>query len=85
MIGRDYPRALTNPAVPAIVQGERRILITNDRDFGDLVIRRRHPLSSHPVALASKIARLDYVLTRYHADLDQSLVVRDRRVRVRRR
>ena len=30
----------------ALAQRERRILITNDKDFGELVFRERHPHAS---------------------------------------
>ncbi len=39
-IAHDYPHALADAAVLAIAKAERRILITNDRDFGELVFRR---------------------------------------------
>ena len=42
-VGRDYPAGLPDEAVLAIVQSEQRIVITNDKDFGELVFRERHP------------------------------------------
>jgi predicted nuclease of predicted toxin-antitoxin system len=89
-IARDYAQALPDWAVLAIAHRERRVLIANDRDFGELVIRQRLPHAGvilfrlTPIDLASKIARLDDVLTHYGEELDQFIVVTDRRIRVRR-
>ena len=76
--------------VLAIAHAEGRVLITDDRDFGDLVFRYGHPhagviyLRLGTTVIARRIERLEYVL-RHHADeLDQFLVVSRHRVRVRR-
>jgi predicted nuclease of predicted toxin-antitoxin system len=42
-VARDYPGALTDREVLAIALVEARILITNDRDFGELIVRERLP------------------------------------------
>ncbi len=42
-IGRDYPPSLPDQDVLALAQREQRILITNDKDFGELVFREHHP------------------------------------------
>ena len=42
-IAHDYPHALPDTDVLAIATRERRILITNDRDFGELIVRRHYP------------------------------------------
>ena len=42
-IGRDYPHGLPDTEVLAIAHREGRILITDDRDFGELVFRHRQP------------------------------------------
>ncbi len=90
-IGRDYPHGLPDAEVLAIAKREGRILITDDRDFGELVFRHRRPhagvvylrLSSYSFALTT--ARLEEVLT-HHADkLDRFLVVTPGSVRERRR
>ena len=65
------------------------VLLTADKDFGELVFRHRQPHAgvvyfrlSH-TGLALRVARLEYVL-RHHGDqLDQFLVVSDHDVRVR--
>ncbi len=89
-IAHDYPRALNDRDVLAIARQEGRILITNDRDFGELVFRQRLPhvgvilfrLGNED--LPTKAAWLKYVLTEYADRLDQFLVVTDRGVRLRR-
>jgi predicted nuclease of predicted toxin-antitoxin system len=88
-IGADYPGGISDEHVLAIARDERRILITDDRDFGELVIRSGLPhagviylrLSSY-VELSAKQDRLHYVLTHYADKLDQFLVVTPHRVRV---
>lgn len=42
-IAHDYPYALPDVDVLSIAHAERRILITNDRDFGDLIFRHNLP------------------------------------------
>ena len=87
----DYPAGLADPRVLAIAVAEQRILITDDRDFGELVFRRRQPHAGviyfrlgEYAELSTKVERLDHVLTHYADQLDQFLVVTDHRVRVRR-
>ena len=89
-IGAEYPSGLPDRTVLALAKREGRILITDDRDFGELVFRSKHShagviylrLNSY-AELSLKIARLDYVLTHYPTQLDQFLVVTLHRVRVR--
>ena len=76
----------------ALARTERRILITNDCDFGDLIFRRQLPHAGviyFRLSLAStfgdKIARLQVVLARHAADLDHFLVVTARNMRVRKK
>jgi len=90
-IGRNYPHSLPDEEVLAIATRERRILITDDRDFGELVFRRRQPhsgvlylrLSSFSFALLT--ARLEDVLANHAHKLDRFLVVTPAQVRERRR
>jgi predicted nuclease of predicted toxin-antitoxin system len=91
-VARDYAHGLPDTQVLAIAHAERRILIADDPDFGELVFRLGQPhagvifLRLGPYAdLAFRVARLHYVLTHYGDQLDQFLVVTPRRVRVRRR
>jgi predicted nuclease of predicted toxin-antitoxin system len=90
-IGSEYPEGLADAQVLAIGHAERRIVITDDRDFGELVSRHRQPhagviyLRLGPLAdLALRIKRLADVLQRHAGQLDQFLVVGRESVRVRR-
>jgi predicted nuclease of predicted toxin-antitoxin system len=91
-VAKDYPHGLTDTQVLAIAHAESRILITDDRDFGELVFRLGHShagviylrLGSY-ADLDSRIARLDDVLASHTDELDQFLVVNPRTVRIRRR
>ena len=87
----DHPCALADRDVLALARSERRILITNDTDFGELIVRRktRHAgvvlfrLKKESVRI--KIKRLDDVLARFADELDQYVIIDDRGVRIRRR
>lgn len=89
-VAHDYPRALSDREVLAIAQREQRILITNDRDFGELIYQLRLPHAGvvffrlGAATLETKIAQLNRVLTEYAHRLDQFLVITDRGVRIRR-
>jgi predicted nuclease of predicted toxin-antitoxin system len=88
-IAHEYPGALIDEDVLDIAVREDRILITNDRDFGELVFRRRLPhrgvilFRLGDEAIAVKIAWLDHVLTVFETRLREFIVVNDRGVRVR--
>src|SRR5688572_19198789 len=88
-IAHDYPAGLDDEVVLAIAQQEDRILITNDRDFGELIIQRQlaHAgvilLRLRSQSVQVKITRLAAVLTSHSAQLGQFIVVTDRRIRVR--
>ena len=43
VIAADYPPGLPDREVLAIGRRERRVLLTNDRDFGELVVREHLP------------------------------------------
>ena len=90
-IGADYPGGIPDAQVLAIASAEGRVLITDDRDFGELVIRSGLPHAGviylrlgNDAGLAAKQARLRYVLRHYADRLDQFLVVTPRRVRMHR-
>ena len=80
-IGTDYPGTLEDSDVLAIAQREQRILITDDRDFGELVFRLNQPqagviyLRFNTTRIAIRLARRDHVLTHYAPHLDQFVVV----------
>ena len=86
----DYPGTLPDPDVLALARRDARILITNDSDFGDLVFRQGRPHAGviyfrMPVATAElKLARLALLFRDYRDQLDQFIVVGERRIRVRR-
>lgn len=89
-IAYEYPRSLKDHDVLAIAHHEQRILITNDRDFGELVFRQQLPHSGVILFrlgaedLPTKIAWLQHTLTEYTDQLDQFLVITERGIRVRR-
>jgi predicted nuclease of predicted toxin-antitoxin system len=89
-VGQDYPACLRDIDILAIAVQEQRIIITNDRDFGELVVRESQ---SHAgvilfrlgsITTEELIARLKEVLTDHAHLLDQLVVVSRRRVRSRR-
>ena len=87
-IGRDHPHALADRDILAIAHAEQRILLTNDKDFGDLVFRDRLPHAGvilfrlGYVPLAVRIAHLQRVLTAHADQLDQFIVVSPRGIRI---
>ena len=89
-IAHDYPHALRDEEVLAIAVREERILITNDLDFGELIMRRQHPhrgiilFRLGDESLTVKQQRLDDVLTHHDRDLVDFIVIADHGVRVRR-
>ncbi len=88
-IARDYAPSLADSEVLAIARREQRVLITNDRDFGELVFRLEQTHSGviflrlNTTSLAAKIERLDHILNHYADRLDHFLIVTERAVRVR--
>ena len=75
--------------VLAIAVAEDRVLITNDRDFGELVFRLGLPhrgiilFRLGDESIAVKVAWLDHVLEVYSHRLGESIVINDRGVRIR--
>ncbi len=86
-IAHDYPHALKDREVLAIAWQEQRILMTNDRDFGELLVRQRLAHAGvilfrlHNEALATKQRWLTYVLIHHASDLHHLIVVTDQKVR----
>src|SRR6266567_7233854 len=80
-VARDYPSHLADHEVLALAVREKRILLTNDRDFGELIFRQHH---SHCGVLlfrlkntkdiAEKISWLEKVLKIHQKDLHNYLV-----------
>ena len=89
-IARDYPHALKDTEVLAIAVREQRILITNDRDFGELIVRQKLPHAGvilfrlRDETLQTKQRWLMYVLTHHAQDVRHFIVITDQKVRVRR-
>ena len=90
-IAHDYPHALKDHEVLAIAQRERRILIANDTDFGELIFRQNLPhigvilFRLGQEALEAKKRWLDFALVNYAERLDQfidSALLEVNRVRV---
>lgn len=89
-VAHDYPHALKDRQVLAIAHQEKRILVTNDRDFGELIFRQQLPHSGvilfrlEVEDLPAKKAWLKRVLTGYAGQLSHFLVITERGIRVRR-
>jgi predicted nuclease of predicted toxin-antitoxin system len=86
--GKDLPFALVDGAILASAYRSSRILLTHDKDFGDLVFRDRHPhrgiilFRLGRVSTASLIASLQQVLSEFEGRLDEFIVVSPRGIRV---
>lgn len=89
-VGRDYPPGLPDRDVLAIAHREQRILITYDKDFGDLIFQ--HQLLHAGVILLrlswdapaqQVIGALEQLLVNHQDELDRFLVVTRQGVRVR--
>lgn len=92
VIGRDHPRSLKDPQVLEIANREGRIVITNDKDFGEMVFREGFDhqgvifFRMKDESTVTKIARLYAVLEVYKDIPDSSrafITVTDTRIRVR--
>ena len=89
-LAHDHPCALKDRDVLATALEERRILIINDRDFGEVIFRKR--LSHVGVTLfrlgredlSTRKAWLAYVLEHYSRELNDFVIMTDGRIRVRR-
>ena len=88
-IAGDYPRSLEDEEVLATAYRDQRVLITNDRDFGELIFRRKLPHAGviyfrlEETDLPTKILGLDRVLTSHADQLTGFIVVSERGIRVR--
>ncbi len=90
-VAKDYFYGLFDEDILVMAHQEHRILITNDRDFGELIFRQK---LSHSGIILFRLApedanihlrkkRMQYVLDNYEGQLHHFLVVTARRVRVR--
>jgi predicted nuclease of predicted toxin-antitoxin system len=95
--GHDAMSAVEEPgagspdlAVLATARDSDRILLTNDTDFGELILRRRLPHAGvvlfrlQAKTLAAREAALEMLLNEYAERLRGFLVVTEGRVRIRR-
>jgi predicted nuclease of predicted toxin-antitoxin system len=79
--GRDHPQALDDRDILAIAFADQRIILTNDKDFGDLVFRDRRPHAGvilfrlGYVPIEARIAYLQQALIDHAHELDQFIVV----------
>lgn len=87
---RDYRRGLSDRDVLVLAVREQRILITDDKDFGDLVFKeaRAHAgvllFRLKDADLEARITRLQAVLDAYAERLDEFLVISPKAIRIRR-
>ena len=87
--GVDEPPGLADTELLNRAYEQARILVTKDRDFGDLAIRHRQPhagviyLRVRAQDFATKWELLATVLKTHADEMGQFLVVTDRQVRVR--
>ena len=88
-VGWDYPQDLTDEAILTIGLDEDRVILTDDRDFGELIFRLGPPHSGviyfriETVDVALRIARLEAVLAEHSGDLERFIVVTKHAIRVR--
>lgn len=89
-ISRDYPQALEDQEVLAIAVREERILITRDRDFGELIFRQQQVhrgviLFRLGVSeLQEATQRMDEIVEYLRDSPGQFIVVTGRGIRIRR-
>lgn len=88
-IGHDHPHGMRDSDVLAVASSEGRILITDDRDFGELIFRQGQSHTGviflrlgNDADLDAKIARINHVLTTHIDQLDRFLVVTQEHVRM---
>jgi len=84
------PRGRPDDLVLALATEEMRILLTNDRDFGELVFRQQLPHSGvlllrlKDESLENVQSRLEHTLMHHKDELHHFVVITQKSVRVRR-
>jgi len=84
------PRGRPDDLVLALATEEKRILLTNDRDFGELIFRQQHPHSGVVLlrlkdeSLENVQSRLEYTLIHHKDQLHHFVVITQKNVRIRR-
>jgi predicted nuclease of predicted toxin-antitoxin system len=86
---RDFPVGLPDRAILERAHAAQRILITNDRDFGELVFLHRQPHSGViyfrlplDTTAAQKIDWLRHLLGAHQADLGRFIVIDTNGIRI---
>jgi predicted nuclease of predicted toxin-antitoxin system len=80
-VGTHYPAAMKDVDILAVAHSEQRVLVTDDRDSGELVLRlrQRHAgviyLRLDTTRFQTRARRVEDVLAQYGDQLDQFLVV----------
>ena len=89
-ITNNYAPGMSDRAVLQQAVAEGRILITNDRDFGELIFKEQLPHSGViyfrlplDTTAAEKTVQLQHLLTAHQADLDKFIVVQPDSIRIR--
>src|SRR2546421_1037738 len=89
-IDYDYPAGLQDQVVLALAMHEQRILLTNDKDFGELIFRQQLPhcgilfFRLKGASIQTKLRRLGEVLEKYADQFQHFLVITPQRVKIRR-
>jgi predicted nuclease of predicted toxin-antitoxin system len=89
IVAVDYEPQMPDEAILARAVVDGRILITNDRDFSNLIFRRQLPhagviyLRQGRSPVEDVISRIETVLRDHSAELHRFLVVTTRTVRIR--
>ena len=87
-VAEAFGPGLPDEQILAVAQRQQRIIITDDRDFAELVYLHDQPHSGviyfrlRDTSWSTRVDRLSYVLEHYVEQLDQFLVVTDSRVRI---
>jgi predicted nuclease of predicted toxin-antitoxin system len=80
-VASDYPSGLSDEQVLALAVAEQRVVITNDRDFSDVIVHQKHAhagliyFRTGYLSIDTRIAYLQKVLQDYRDDLDQVIVI----------
>jgi predicted nuclease of predicted toxin-antitoxin system len=90
-VAKDYYYGLVDEDILAMAYQEERIIITNDRDFGELIFRQGRPhsgvilfrLTPFDADIQLRKKRLQHVLDNYSDHLHHFLVVTQKSVRIR--
>lgn len=89
-VARDYPAGLPDDQVLSLAVSDDRVLITNDRDFGELIFKHKQPHRGviffrfpEDKGAKERITALKSLLSTHANDLNKYLTVSPRGVRIR--